>query len=198
MQERARRAGAQVLERSGSEIIVPAAHPEVGELTVRSDPAGLMVSIGGRFHQHFDGNSTATEDAAVAFLTDFLSDRCIITAAYAGRQLIWSRLDNLRTGGRSFLIWPRPAKGGGWLRLLRRLWPPKTFTRSFVWTGPVVNQEHVRHDPKGEQLFHRLGDLDPSQAEQLVDYLSSTAGMEGRPGGEDRPHDSDKPMDRGG
>ena len=84
--------------------VFPAAHPSVGDVTIRDDGNEATVSIGIITHQHFnpyDSSLSANQLAAwvteevVAFLEQLFADRILLQK---GRTTNWGRMQRIGDG----------------------------------------------------------------------------------------------------
>jgi hypothetical protein len=103
-------------------IIIPAQHPEVGEIRIKEHAGGAILYAGRFTHGHFDGHprprdsvSRAERDQNIAedvtfFLEEMFSDRIV--------------------------LWGSHERGGGWRRIDYAGMTPARGVTEYVWSGP--------------------------------------------------------------
>ncbi len=158
---------------SPSEIAVPAAHEEVGDIVLRWDGAEVTIDIGRHFHAHFESDETgppASEHIA-GFILEFMAGRSVLTAAYSGSHLLWSRVKHLESGSEWVVGFPAE-RLGILARVLRWIKPPRERTCSFRWSGPMASADAGQMEiSAGAEAMAKLSKLTPEELGQLVDVL---------------------------
>ncbi len=107
-------------------LTLPAANPEVGELTIWIDEDEITIGIGEHFHCHFPtylhddvAPSNAQQEAveqAVAYVLDVLNNRIVLQIHSEGGQVRWSGTYHLDR-------YPE--------------WKTSPGTRQYLWSGPL-------------------------------------------------------------
>jgi hypothetical protein len=108
--------------------IFPAAHCDVGNLTIWDDKHEATIGIGDITHGHFNPyDNTLTDEQVAQHVTEDVIE--FLTALFADRVLLWKSLDN---------------RSGGWRRLdyetQSRL---DTTALTYLWSGPVSNPDII-------------------------------------------------------
>jgi hypothetical protein len=108
--------------------VFPAAHPEVGDVTIYDDGDEATVYIGEITHTHFNPYDQSLTDAQIAAtvtcdVVDFL------TELFADRVLLWTSLEN-GSGGCQSLDYD----GGR---------PRKSDVLTYVWSGPTSDYNNA-------------------------------------------------------
>ena len=87
-------------------ITIPGKHPATGNLKVWDDDVELTISIGEYYHCHYDpavfsfGELSQDDqeelciDSAIAFISDFLSDKAVLYVRFSGNRLCESGVVN--------------------------------------------------------------------------------------------------------
>jgi hypothetical protein len=112
--------------------VFPAAHPEVGEVTIFDDGDEVIVSIGEITHGHFGAyeaglSQEQVHEAVTASVVAFLGD------LFADKVVLW----HVRPGGASGWYYPSEVpKSADASGCLGRLFRVPRRARRFLWSGP--------------------------------------------------------------
>lgn len=171
-----------VAERTGdSELIVRAHHEAVGDIVILAKDSEIIVSIGEQFHQHFSrhGDSTIGGDDVGQFVSDFVSDRIVLTVKFSDSRPTQARTSHSETGESFVVVFPTTERASS---LDSQSTGPRESIHSFRWTGPVEVASPGPDDDGDADLAGTISQLSPNEMRELADYL---IGQVKKPGGEE-------------
>jgi hypothetical protein len=166
---------------SASAIAVRTVHNDVGDIVIQYDEGEFSVGIGPHYHQRFSsqGVSDTGLSDVVQFISDFVTDRSVLTIQHFGSKPATARIDNSETGESSIVVLPR-RKRRFWALALSLLFTKRKSQKSYRWSGPVTQYLHhpTPDEPGMSKLAEQVSGLAADELKELANYLDQQARKE--------------------
>jgi len=170
-------------ETSASSIVIRSIHDAMADIKIHYHDHEFTVEFTHNCHIHFDcqSNTGSELDHIVEFISDFVSDRVVLTIVSQGTEDMYTRLDNIETGESSIVAIFR-TKQSTWARIGSFFFKHRKSTKSYRWSGPVpqyISPQSIV-DPTMTKVAESISELDELELAELVKALEEEFGIEDR------------------